>query len=449
MRLLPRTVAYRVGIISAAAFAGAIAVIGIAVLFAVHNAFIRQLDESIEQAQVSLVGEFKDEGLDGLAEEIAMREASASSALGFAVFTADGARVAGRLDAALPAPGWSRISFRDPEEGDDPARALTTRLSDGSYLLVAADLEPVEQMDGKIVAVFGIAFAFVLAIGAFFAAGLGRYLKRRLDAIAKGSRAFASGEYKGRAEVGDRGDEFDQLASSLNAMLERIETLLTNLRQVTSDLAHDMRTPLTRLRNDLDDLRSAPSGERDDRIDLIAERCDDILRLFSAILRISELEEGDARRHFAPVELNALARDIADAHEPLAEESGNTLSVELSPTPVVLQGDRDLLAQAMINLVENALRHSPPGGDVTVAVLDHEEYRALQVRDRGPGIAPADRERVTDRFVRLETARTSPGHGLGLALVKAIAEAHGGKLVLEDGSPGLDARMVFPAGGTA
>ena len=204
-------------------------------------------------------------------------------------------------------------------------------------------------MDRTIVTVFGIAFAVVLVIGTLFAAGLGRYLKRRLDAIAKGSQAFAAGALSGRAEVGTRGDEFDQLAASLNAMLERIETLLVNLRQVTSDLAHDMRTPLTRLRNDLEGLRDKPLAERDNQIDRTVDRCDDILRLFSAILRISELEEGDARRHFGPVDLNELVKDVVDAHEPLAEESGQTLAVELSPRPVTVQGDRDLLAQALIN----------------------------------------------------------------------------------------------------
>lgn len=423
--------------------------VGLAVLYAVHTAFIGQLNETIAQAQVSLIGEYRDDGQDGLAEAIAIREASASSVLGFAVFDANGQRIAGRLDAPLPPPGWARITFRDPLEGADPARALTTRLRDGTFLVVSADLEPVEQMDDTILAVFGIAFAIVLLIGALFAVGLGRYLKRRLDAIAKGSQAFAAGTLSGRAEVGERGDEFDQLAASLNAMLERIETLLINLRQVTSDLAHDMRTPLTRLRNDLEGLRDGPLAERDGMIDRTVDRCDDILRLFSAILRISELEEGDARLHFGPVDLNELVKDVADAHDPLAEESGQTLAVELSPSPVTVQGDRDLLAQALINLVENALRHSPSGGIVSIAVIDDLGNPALRVRDQGPGIEPDDLERVTERFVRLETARTSPGHGLGLALVKAIAEAHGGKLALSDAGPGLDARIIIQAEATA
>lgn len=445
MTLVPRTAAYRIGLVSGAAFASATAAIGLAVFFAVHSAFIGQLDEAVAQAHASLVSDYRDDGPDGLVEAISHREAGSSSILGFALFDRGGRRIAGRLDTALPPSGWSTIAFRDPEEGRDPARALTSRLPDGTFLVVSADLEPAERMDETILTVFGFAFVASVLIGTALAIGLGRYLKRRLDAIALGSEAFAAGNQAGRAVVGRRGDEFDQLATSLNAMLDRIDALLTNLRQVTSDLAHDLRTPLTRLRNELDGLRTAADDERDARLDRAVERSDDILRMFGAILRISELEGGDARRHFASVDLTDLARELFEAHEPVVEECGKSLVLDLPPVRLQVLGDRELLAQAMINLFENALRHSPPGGAIVIGVLEDGGGASLQMRDGGPGIAPADRARVTERFVRLEAARTSPGYGLGLALVKAIADAHGARLVLGDAGPGLDARIVFPA----
>jgi len=446
MKLMPRTAAYRIGLLSAAAFALATFLIGLAVLYAVHTAFQRQLDASIRQATTGLLSEFADDGHEGLAEAIAVREQRASNLLGYAVFFPDGRRRAGMLDTPMPPAGWQRIVFRDPIEGPDPGRALTTDLPDGSRLVVAADLEPVEAMDQTIVLVFALGFLAIMALGAILAIVLGRYLKRRLEAIALGSRAFAAGDYGGRAEVGERNDEFDQLASSLNAMLDRIEALLRNLRQVTSDLAHDMRTPLTQLRGQLENLLLAPEAERLDRAETAIDKCDDILRLFTAILRISEVEGGELHRHFRPLDLAALVREIAEAHEPMAEESGHKLDVVVPGEAVLVRGDRELLAQALINLLENAFRHTPPGTRIEIGAARTSSSPCLYVRDNGPGIPAAERDRATQRFIRLDAARSTPGHGLGLSLVKAIADAHAARLELKDAGPGLDARIIFERG---
>ena len=445
MRLVPKTAAYRIAILSAVCFGVAVLIIGLAVFYAVHSAFEQQIDASIQEATVSLVGDYSDDGLGGLAEAIAIREESSGSVLGFAVFDANGRRIAGKLNTARPAAGWSRIQFRDPVEGADPARALATNLRDRSRLVVAADLEPVEQMDDRILAYFGIGFLAVLILGACFAVALGRYLQARLGAIAKGSRGFATGELGERADVGPRGDEFDQLAISLNAMLDRIDALLCNLRQVTSDLAHDMRTPLTHLRNQLETLRESPAPDHAALTDAAIERCDDILRLFAAMLRISELEGGALERHFGTVDLGALAREVGEAHVPEAEESGHLLTMTITEGPLV-RGDRELLAQAAINLIENALRHTATGSAVQIEAFELNGQAVLQVRDDGPGIAAADRTRATERFVRLDAARSTAGHGLGLSVVKAISEAHGARLELHGADPGLDARIVFERG---
>ena len=204
----------------------------------------------------------------------------------------------------------------------------------------------------------------MVAIGALLAIILGGYLQRRLDGVAKGSRAFAAGDLSGRADVGPRFDEFDQLAASLNAMLDRITALLRNLHQVTADLAHDMRTPLSHLRSHLELMRDAPDGLRSEMIELAIEKSDDLLGLFAAILRISELEQADLNRYFRVLDLGALVQEIYETHEPLAEDSGHTLSLTQTMSNIPVKADRELLSQALINLLQNAFRHTPLGSRI-------------------------------------------------------------------------------------
>lgn len=443
MKLLPRSAAYRIAILSALAFSLATALVGLAVYFAAHNAFERQLDMSIEQASTSLHAEFDDEGPAGLIEAIAIREKSATKALGFAVFAPDGQRIAGKLDTAMPAPGWHRIVFHDPVEGPDPARSFTAELADGTRLVVAADLEPVERIDETILTAFALGFLGILVISALFATVLGSYLKRRLDRIATVSQGFAGGNLSQRARVGEHADEFDQLAAAINGMLERIEGLLRNLQQVTSDLAHDMRTPLSHLRRDLEYLQDTDGPERDARIQAAIDKSDEILNLFAAILRISELEQADLKRHFQTLDLTRLVAELEEAHLPLAEDSGHALRVTGLRSEVFAEGDRELLAQALINLLQNALRHTPAGTVIEIGADFEDGKPVLFVCDNGPGIAETDRKRVLERFVRLESARSTPGNGLGLSLARAIAEAHGARFELRDARPGLKAVLVF------
>ncbi|MBD3774928.1 MAG: HAMP domain-containing histidine kinase [Rhodobacteraceae bacterium] len=443
MRALPRSAAWRIATVTAIAFALATFAIGFAVHRAVHSAFQNQLESNIRQTTASLLAEYRDDGMAGLTAAIEARERSPANKLGFAIFSKDRKRVAGAMDTPMPDAGWRRIVFADPEEGPDPARALSTDLANGMRLTVAADMEPVEAVDETIVQVFFLGSLAVLAIGVILAMGLARYLKQRLERIAVGSRAFVSGDHAVRVQVGPYRDEFDELAASINAMLDRIEDLLGNLRQVTSDLAHDMRTPLTELRGQMEALLRAPDEERDDRVDRAIGQCDEALRLFGAILRISELESGELRKHFKPVDLTVLAGEVVEAHEALAEEEGHRIALATSGLPAAVDGDRDLLAQALVNLVENSLHHTPVGTRIEVGIGGTETAPFLFVRDNGPGIALADMERATRRFVRLDAARTTPGHGLGLSLVKAIAEAHGARMELSDAEPGLEVRMIF------
>ncbi|WP_338468179.1 ATP-binding protein [Novosphingobium sp. ZN18A2] len=443
MKVLFRSAAYRIAFISSLAFALATVCLGAAVYLAAHEAFSRQLDASIEQATGALLTEMHDDGIGGLREAVAQRDATGPDALGYALFDPAGRRVAGQMNTQPTPPGWHRITFIDPKEGADPARALVTDLSDGYRLVVAADLEPLEEIDRTILTIFGVACVALVGIGALGTFLLGGYLRRRLSRIEDTASAIVAGDLTPRMEIGPADDEFDRVAASLNAMLDRIEGLVANLRQVTGDLAHDMRTPLARLRNRLELLldRSNDPECREIAEDAV-DRADDVLRLFEAILRISELDGSDLRHRFTPVDLGGLVTELGEIHAPIAEDAGRSLVWAGAPGCVV-SGDRELIAQALINLIENALRHTPPGSRIRLAASCDERAVTVSVCDNGPGIPQADRRRAFERFVRLEASRSTPGHGLGLSLVQAIAHAHDATIALHDATPGLDVTLHF------
>jgi len=443
MRLLPRSAARRIALVAFLAYAAAMLLLGSAVYWATHAAFARQIDSSIEQASTALLAEYRDDGVRGISEALTAPHGPGPIALGTALFNRDGHRVAGNLDTQMPAPGWQRIVFLDPLEGPDPARAKTTALTGGYRLVVAADLESLESIDSTILGLFAAALIVILLVGLTGALSLSRYLQRRLGNIETTAAAIIAGDMAQRAVQGPAGDEFDRVAASLNAMLDRIAALVANLRQVSADLAHDLRTPLTALRNQLELLRQIGDVGKAELIDAAVERADDVLALFNAILRISEVEEGNLRKAFAPVDLSALATDLSETLSLLASDGGRYLNSAID-RGLIVTGDRELLAQAIINLVENALRHTPRGSLVKLSARRARGSVALVVRDNGPGIPEADRSRVQQRFVRLEPARATPGHGLGLSLVRAIAEAHGACLSLDDARPGLIATLIFP-----
>lgn len=444
MRLLPRSAARRIALVGFLTYAAAMLLLGLAVYWATHVAFARQIDSNIEQAATALLAEYRDDGVRGLAEAVAGQQGPGPIALGTALFAPDGRRIAGNLDTRPPALGWHRIMFLDPVEGLDPARAQTTGLPGGYRLVVAADLEALESIDNIILGLFAAALIVILLVGLAGALLLSRYLRRRLGNIETTAAAIMAGDMGQRAIEGSAGDEFDRVAGSLNAMLNRIVALVANLRQVSADIAHDLRTPLTALRNQLELMRqhggAAGSAEQ---VEEAVERAEDLLSLFNAILRISEVEEGNIRKAFAPVDLSALAADLGDTLSLLASDGGRVLNTAVAPG-LLVTGDRELIAQAIINLVENALYHTPPNARVQLAVRRARGGVSLEVRDNGQGIPEEDRSRVQQRFVRLEPARATPGHGLGLSMVRAIAEAHGADFALSDAGPGLVAALTFP-----
>ena len=438
-----RSAAYRIAIIYSAAFALATLALGLGVYAAAHVALRGQLDDRIAAEMSSLISEYRGEGALSLRRVIAGREtARATNDLGYALFSADGRRVAGSLDTGRPRPGWQTIVFRDPVEGADPARALAVDLGDGERLVVAADWDELEGTDHLILSLLAAAFGAVIVIGGAGALLLGAYLRRRLSGISGAAEAIMAGNLGERVPVGPRGDEFDRLSAALNAMLDRIGDLLDNLRRVSGDVAHDLRTPLARLRNQLED--GLRAGATEATIERAIEQSDEVLALFAAILRLSEIEAGKLRASFGPVDIAVLVAEIGDSYAPAVEDSGRRLICDVDPVAPVF-GDRELIAQALINLLDNAQVHTPVGTTITLSLRAGPEGARLTVADDGPGVPEGDRDRITQRFARLEASRSRPGHGLGLSLVAAIAQIHGASLAIGDNSPGLTVMLEFRA----
>jgi len=438
--------AYRVAFTYSAVFALAILLLGLAVYYAADADFRNQQDVGIAEESAGLFREYDEGGISDLASAVAGRDAMhPAAAYHYAVFDAAGHRVAGSLLLSRPDVGARDIQIKNAKEGPEAVRALISDLPRGGRLVVASDSEAVKRIDETILSLFAAAFVLVIALGIVGALLLGGYLRQRLSRISGTAQAIMPGDLARRIPVSARGDEFDQLAIALNAMLDRIEQLLDNLRQVSSDVAHDLRTPLARLRNQIECVLDGPGDPQSHRPALkrALAQSDDLLALFSAILRISEVESGALKRHFARVDVSEIAGDLAESYTPAVLDGGRTLTASIMPDLATL-GDRELIAQAAINLLDNAQRHTPAGTAIAIEVKTIGNDIALAVTDTGSGVAAADRALITRRFARLEASRTTPGHGLGLNLVAAIAAAHSGRLAIEDNHPGLRVTLLLP-----
>ncbi len=351
----------------------------------------------------------------------------------FLLFGPDGGRIAGNLATAPRRTGWATMGL-DAARQDSVLLALGTPLPAGHFLLVGRDLAPVRELEAQLLGAAGWVggAALLLALGGGLV--VGRSVVRRAAQMERALAEVEQGRLGTRLLARPGGDEFDRLARRVNATLDRLEGTMAALRQVTDDIAHDLRTPLTRLRQRLESLEG-PEAEA-----AVAE-CDRILEIFAALLRIAQIESGARRAAFSHVDLNAVMETVAELYASAAAERGQVLETDLFPN-VTIQGDRDLLTQMLANLVENAIRHGHDGGRVALALRPGPE---ITVTDDGPGIPDADKPLVFRRFHRLDAARSTQGAGLGLALVAAVAELHGLAVTLEDASatspPGLLVRL--------
>jgi signal transduction histidine kinase len=445
MRSWRSSAAYRIALANFVAFATGLAVLGVIVFAVMHIAFTRQLDAAIAEEAQGLVDEYQSGGDRELAQEISERERAGSAGrMLYAVFSTNGRRIYGSFQAERPATGVHDIAFYDPRGGPDGARGYVVDLSPNERLVVAADDDWLERIDETVIAVFGVAFAAACLLGLVGAAALGRYLRERLQSIGVAAEAIIGGDVRRRIPVSARGDEFDDVAATLNRMLDRIEGLLENLKQLSSDIAHDLRTPLARLRARLEQGATKAAECQSTVIEEAIRQVDDVLSLFGAILRIAEVEAGETRRFFKPVDLSDLITDLAESYSPAFEDCARKLLWSIEPA-VVVEGDRELLAQAVINLLENARRHTPALTIIRLALFSAPGLACIQVADTGPGVPTVDLGRITRRFTRVETSRSTAGYGLGLNLVSAVAVLHRGHLELRNTYPGFSAVIELPS----
>jgi signal transduction histidine kinase len=321
-------------------------------------------------------------------------------------------------------------------------------LPGGYHLLIGRDVQARVKLRQLLAdaLLWGLVVVAVMALaGAFIVRSL---FRRTLANVSITAAAISSGDFSRRVRVSGRGDEFDQLAETINDMLDRIARLMEGVRQVSNAIAHDLRTPITRARARLEDaaLHAATPGELHAAIERATGDLDGIVAVFQALLRISEIEAGSRRASFTSLDVAAVLADVAELYDPLAEQQGLRLTLD-SPSIPPIHGDPEMLRQAVTNLIDNAVKFSPPGGEVRLSAVAVPSGVEITVADQGPGIPPEDRSRATERFFRGEAARSTPGSGLGLALVQAVALLHGGTLRLEDADPGLRATLSLPANG--
>ena len=325
------------------------------------------------------------------------------------------------------------------------SRLLPSPLPNGATLVVGRDVEDMhalEQVVWRALTVGGMV-ACGLALGG---ALLFRWqIERRIGTIRRTARAIEVGDLRRRIPITGREDEFARLSRDINRMLDRIEHLMVGVREVSNAIAHDLRTPLGRLRGHLDQaLRPGTSrAQLLETLDGTLHGIDDLIVVFDTVLQIAEVESGSRRQGFAPVPLHPLITDVVDLYEAVAEAQGITLTAVGHGVPTTL-GDKNLLASAVANLIDNALKYAGSATTIDVQARQERDTVELVVQDNGPGIPLEERARVLERFYRLDRSRSTPGHGLGLAIVAAITALHGGTLSLEDAAPGLVARMILP-----
>jgi signal transduction histidine kinase len=363
-----------------------------------------------------------------------------------ALFNADGSLLYGEPGLS-PFIGWREIPAdnvglqEEPEFRSEFVLAYGRRVGDLT-LVVGEGMDIVEDSREALISGLLWSLAFVLLAGLAGAAMIAWRVDRRLGRTEVALTAYASGQMSRRLPVTGSGDELDRVAISVNAVLDRLAALMETTRQITIDAAHDLKTPMTRLLHRLAEAEGSPATEAKAVLHSAAADAKQIITTFDALLRIAEIEAGARRARFDLVDLSDVVETVADAYGPEAEQAGQGLETKIGPE-LYITGDRELLTQAFADLVENAIRHAGKGATICLMAMSHAATVEAMVSDTGPGVPEADRERVLARFVRLEASRSTPGTGLGLTLVKAIADLHNARLELSNNDPGLRVTLTF------
>jgi signal transduction histidine kinase len=455
---LLRTQAFRIVLVYVLLFAFSVGALLFFTYWNTRRTLDDQTDQIIEAEITGLNEQYQRLGVRGLDESVMNRSLHPGQAL---YILADSAHrvLAGNLDSwpsITNAPGnfvefdYERRVSGVPETRRARGRLFPLETPGGDfYLLVAEDVHDRDLIQRMFTTTLPWTVALILGFGLLGGALMSRNMLRRLDSINRTSGEIVAGDLSRRVPVSGVHDEFDVLADNLNRMLDRIERLMKGMREVTDSVAHDLRTPLNRLRQRLEQslARLQAAGADAFEIERAIADTDQLIGTFNALLLIAETDAGTSRGAMSPLDLASVAADVSELYEPLAEEKNVRLTlirpVGLHAGDMVIEGNRGLISQALANLVDNAIKYTPPGGHVTIRPSVSFQGVDVSVADSGPGIPAEERPRVVERFVRLEASRNSPGTGLGLALVQAVAHFHNAELLLEDNAPGLRATLRF------
>jgi signal transduction histidine kinase len=440
------TEGFRIAAIFVAIFAVAAAAMAISVVVILDRVF---QDQIVQFANADIAAVKSGYSMEGEAEarEVIQQRMTTEGASDFFLLQRDGERLAGNLKPMPPRTGVFTL------QGDRRHRILgvATFIAPGLYVFSGSDLHPARAARENV-----LGFLIWISAGAVLLAVLGgvfvsRSLLKRTDAIARACHAIMNGDMKTRVPLRGTEDELDRLAQTINAMLDRIAALMENVRQVTNDIAHDLRTPVTHLRHRLERARLhlAAPADYDKALESAIAASDEILALFAALLRIAQIEGGARRAGFAAVELTDLLNQLRDMFGPVADDAGHVLTLAISQTATI-RGDRELLVQLFSNLIENAIVHTPEGTHIEIGLQVEKNFAIVSVGDDGPGVPEEEHEKLFQPLYRREASRARPGHGLGLALVNAITDLHSGRIVLcKMAKPGLCVEIAFPLGGDA
>lgn len=460
-----RSSTFRLAVVYLLLFEGSVCVVLGFVYWTTAMHLELEADAAIDRELRSLTARYRGRGLASFSRVLEDRVARSPRGPFIYLFATAGRRslagnVSGWPDAAPAPDGWIEFPLRTAREPDDTphlARARVSALPGGLLLLVGRDMYEIDRACRRIrlALAWSVGLTFILAVAGALA--MGRGTMRRIDAINRASREIMRGDLARRIPTRGTRDDFDQLAEQLNAMLDRIQELMDGIRRVTDDIAHDLKTPLTRLRTRLEELRGGGGLGRAsaESVEAAIGESDRLLATFAALLRIARVESRPSGEGLASMDLGALARDAVELYEPYAQEHGREAAFVGGAEALAVTGDRDLLFQAVSNLVDNALRHGEGRVVVEAGAAPAPEggrRGRIVVRDEGPGVPEADRERVFRRFVRLEASRNTAGNGLGLALVEAVAALHGGTVELGENEAsrrgsGLRATLYLPIDG--
>ncbi len=448
-----RTTSFRLSALYGGVFALGFGILLLITYLTTTNALLEQIRAEVQSDLHTLTVEAAADGLATIIQDINERIQPVSGSTDY-YFLADeqGRKLAGNLDSIPMIEGWQQlpldVSSTEKQEGmadaDHQVWGQGVHLADGSFLLTGQDAYRVLTAQEAIINSFG----WSVGISFLFAAGAGIVLSqgflRRIDAINMASLAIIDGNLKQRIPVRGTSDEIDVLSKNLNRLLDSNHALLESLNQVSNSIAHDLRTPLGRLRQGLEE-----AHQRNDPLTLRAtletaiDEADQLLATFSALLRIAQIESGSRRAGFKLVNLTTTFQQVADAYRAVAEDHQKDMSVALAPN-VMIYGDRDLLMQMLVNLLDNAIHHTPAQTTIRLSLENSAADPIAVIADSGSGIAETERKKVFERFYRLDRSRSSPGNGLGLSLVAAIATLHGIGVELQDNKPGLRVVLAFP-----